>query len=125
MVRETESTTPFWGKELKRDLVIKMSNKGDNKVTTERLSEISDAPVDTLKKVFSRKRIGSLTILLYFVFALEMNKNEAQGFLQKFGYTINALRYSPYSAFYPIIINNMPKPKQIPAKEFVDDLLEK
>lgn len=124
MVRETESTL-FWGKELKRDLAIKMSINGENKATTERLSEISDVPVDTLKKVFSRRRIGSLTILLYFVFALEMNKNEAQGFLQKFGYTINALRYSPYSAFYPIIINNMPKPKQIPAKEFVDDLLKK
>lgn len=124
-MKETKNIPLPWGKALKKALVKKMSDLGENKVTTERLSEISDVPEDTLKKVFSRKRIGKLTILLYFVFALEMDTDEALGFIEKFGYTVSALLYPPYSSFYPYIIKNEHKPKQIPAKEFVDDLLKK
>ena len=110
------------GSELKRWLSEYVQRKYKMRATIEYLAEKTGVEANTLSNYFSGKTQISLRVLLYFVFAFEMDTTDAFDFINIFGYSLYSLYYRPYQDFIDLIGDYFFVKKYTP-KEYVDQII--
>ena len=110
------------GSELKRWLVEYIQKKYKKRATIDYLADKTGVGANTLRNYFYGKSQISLKVLLYFVFAFEMDSTDAYAFLNLFGYSKYSLYYRPYQDFIDVIGNYFFSGRYMP-KEYVDQII--
>ena len=110
------------GSELKRWLSEYVQRKYKMRATIEYLAEKTGVEANTLSNYFSGKTQISLRVLLYFVFAFEMDTTDAFDFINIFGYSLYSVYYRPYQDFIDLIGDYFFVKKYTP-KEYVDQII--
>lgn len=107
---------------MKRWLSEYVQIKYKKRATIKYLADKTDVEENTLMNYFYGKTPISLKVLLYFVFAFEMNTTDAYAFLNLFGYSKYSLHYRPYQDFIDVIGNYFFSGRYTP-KEYVDQII--
>lgn len=108
---------------MKRWLSEYVQKKYKKRATIKYLADKTDVEENTLMNYFYGKTPISLKVLLYFVFAFEMNTTDAFDFLNIFGYSLYSLYYRPYQDFIDLIGDYFFRDKYTP-KDYVDQIIK-
>ena len=100
-----------------------IQNNYEEKATIDYLADKTGVGANTLRNYFYGKTPISLKVLLYFVFAFELNTTDAFDFLNIFGYSLYSLYYTPYQDFSYLIGHYFFRDKYTP-KDYVDQIIK-
>ena len=100
-----------------------IQNNYGERATLDYLVDKTGVGDNTLRNYFYGKSQISLKVLLYFVFAFEMDSTDAYAFLYQFGYSKCSLYYRPYQDFIDLIGDYFYGRKYTP-KEYVDKIIQ-